>query len=116
MAFQKKLQFIDPPLDKEDVKKFRDLKKNPDWSAVLDWLSRAVDNGSKFGLSYEEYHRTFKAHLIAGERSDFHGLCLTARNDDPLTALLLLYYRDTVICAHGWPFPEEKRGHGDNQY
>jgi hypothetical protein len=70
-----------------------------------DWfnhLGNALLTGHKVSLTYDNAHSSFIASLTGTEHSaDNAGMCISARSDDPMYAILAVLFKHTVIYDAG---------------
>lgn len=72
-------------------------------SVQLSDLDILINNGFKFGLSWDAYHEGVTASLTANDpKLAWAGYVLTAWDTSVEEAILLLFYKHYVICEEDW--------------
>ena len=66
-------------------------------------LDILLNNGFKFGLSWDAFHDGVTASFTANDaKLSYAGYVLTAWDADVESAMLLLFYKHYVICEEDW--------------
>lgn len=69
------------------------------------FIRRALDDGYKLSLRFEEQSQSYTASLTGTPHSGNAGLTLTAWAKELDLSLAVLYYKHVVLCDGTWPEP-----------
>lgn len=106
------VKFVACELDKETRATVKALPVVP--VEILDGLVRMVDSGYKISFNYEQRNDCVGAYATAPSLDHAaHGLCLSARGPDALSALKVLLYKHYVILDGVWTTPVDRDHDGD---
>jgi len=100
-------------LEKHD----KELEKfKPSEAEIFTWLEEQVDSGRKLVLTYSKDGASVRAELHEMHiDDDLAGWRLSAFADCVINALIVLYFKDTVILSGDWSLAareRSKRGYG----
>lgn len=89
----------------------KELEKfTPAYEEVFTWLEERIDSGYKLVLTYSKDGASVRAELHDMDvNSDLAGWRLSSFADNVYNALIVLYYKDTVVLSNDWSMAAQVR-------